>query len=338
MHPNEKTRMTKRILVILTTFCLLIIALLFAIANGSADYSVSEVLTALFQQPDNVSTAVVWNLRLPRAIIAIFVGANLAVSGVLLQSVMGNPLADPGLTGISSGASLAAIIIMLLFPNIYHLLSLGAFLGGAVACLLVYGLAWKNGGIRPLRIILAGVAVNAMLGGGTSLLSILNSDKIQGVLLWLNGSMSAKSWLDVRGLLPYSLLGLALSVLCIRGANLLLLGDNVATNLGARVNRLRLLLSGVAVLLAGISVATVGVIGFVGLIVPHMSRKMVGADYRFLLPHSMVLGGLVLLLGDTLARTVAAPVELPVGVIMAVIGGPFFLYLLRKEDQNGHDA
>lgn len=338
LQPDEKSRMAKRLLVILTTFCLLIIALLFAIANGSADFSLSEVLTALFQRPDDVSTAVVWNLRLPRAIIAIFVGANLAVSGVLLQSVMGNPLADPGLTGISSGASLAAIIIMLLFPNVYHLLSLGAFLGGAAACLLVYGLAWKNGGIRPLRIILAGVAVNAMLGGGTSLLSILNSDKIQGVLLWLNGSMSAKSWMDVRGLLPYSVLGLALSFLCIRGANLLLLGDNVATNLGARVNRLRLLLSGVAVLLAGISVATVGVIGFVGLIVPHMSRKMVGADYRFLLPHSMVLGGLVLLIGDTLARTVAAPVELPVGVIMAVIGGPFFLYLLRKEDRNGHDA
>lgn len=334
---NELGRNRHRLVIIFITAGLLLMTALFAIAVGSASYSLKQVVDALLYREDSMVTSVVWNLRLPRVLIAVFVGANLAVSGVLLQSVMGNPLADPGLTGISSGASLAAILIMLVFPKVYHLLSLGSFFGGAVACLMVYALAWKNG-IRPLRIILAGVAVNAMLGGGTSLLSILYSDRIQGVLLWLNGSMSAKSWGNLSVLMPYSIIGLLLSILCIRAANLLLLGDSVAINLGAKINRMRMALSGIAVFLAGISVATVGVIGFVGLIVPHMGRKLVGADYRYLLPQSMVLGAFVLLLGDTLARTVAAPLELPVGVIMAVIGGPFFLYLLRKEDQDGHNT
>lgn len=331
MHTREK----RRILTLTVTFFALCTTILFSISKGSADYALLEVVDALINKPDNMVTAVVWNLRMPRVIIAVFVGMNLAVSGVLLQAVMGNPLADPGLTGISSGASLAAIVIMLLLPQYYHFLSIGAFLGGAIACAMVYALAWKNG-IRPLRIILAGVAVNAILGGATSLLSILNSDRIQGVLMWLNGSMSGKSWADAKILVPYSLIAISGSVFCIRGANLLQLGDTVATNLGAKVNRVRLMLSMVAVFLAGISVSIVGIIGFVGLIVPHMSRKLIGADYKYLLPQCMLLGGLTLLLGDTLARTVASPIELPVGVIMAVVGGPFFLYLLRKEDQNGH--
>lgn len=326
----------KKVWIIATTFILLVLTLLFSITKGSVRYTLPEVIETVLSRPEGVTTAIIINLRLPRIMIAMMVGANLAVSGALLQSVMGNPLADPGLTGISSGASLAAILIMLLFPSVYHLLSLGAFLGGALACLMVYALAWKNG-IRPLRIILAGVAVNAILGGGTSLLSILHSDKIQGVLLWLNGSMSGKSWLDFHRLWPYTILGLIMSIFCIRSANLLQLGDSVATNLGTRVNQVRIALSAVAVFLAGISVATVGVVGFVGLIVPHMSRKMVGADYRYLVPQCMLLGALTLLLGDTLARTIAAPIELPVGVIMAVVGGPFFLYLLRREEQGGHN-
>lgn len=332
-----ESRAHKRLLALALTGAALCLTILYAIPKGSANYALSDVMSALIHKPDTMVTAVVWNLRIPRVIVALMVGMNLAVSGALLQAVMGNPLADPGLTGISSGASLAAIIIMLLLPKYYHLLSIGAFLGGALACAMVYALAWKNG-IRPLRIILAGVAVNAILGGATSLLSILNSDRIQGVLMWLNGSMSGKSWSDARLLVPYSLIALFLSIFCIRGANLLQLGDSVATNLGARVNRVRIGLSAVAVFLAGISVATVGIIGFVGLIVPHMSRKLVGADYRYLLPQCMLLGGLTLLLGDTLARTVASPIELPVGVIMAVIGGPFFLYLLRREDKNGHSG
>lgn len=335
MESNMSQRSRNKVIKILVTTALLLAAVFYAVAKGSAQYTFSEVAAALLTQPETMATAVVLNLRLPRALLAIFVGANLSVSGALLQAVMKNPLADPGLTGISAGASLVAIIILILFPTSYGLLSIGAFLGGGIACLMVYLLAWQNG-IKPIRIILAGVAVNAILGGATSLISILHADKVQGVLMWLNGSMNAKTWVHAQTLIPYSAVGLLVSVLCIRGANLLQLGDTVATNLGANVNRLRLILSAVAVFLAGISVATVGLIGFVGLIVPHICRRLAGTDYRFLLPHAMVLGGLTVLLADTLARTVAAPIELPVGVVMAVIGGPFFLYLLRKEVDHAH--
>lgn len=319
----------QKILVLCLSFLLLIFFILTSIRLGSVEFSYSRIITALTSSGMTPDRNIIWNIRLPRVFIAVLVGANLAVAGALLQAVMQNPLADPGLTGVSAGASLVAIIILLLFPQYSYLVPLGAFVGGAIACAAVYSLAWKNG-IKPLRIILAGVAVNAILGGGTSLLSILNSDRIQGVLLWLNGSMVGKNWGDVRVLGLYSTIGLALGLLCIRKANVLQLGDEMASNLGININKARLMISMVAVFLAGISTATVGIIGFVGLIVPHICRMLIGSDHKYLLPLSIILGSSVLLMGDTFARTVARPIELPVGVIMAVIGGPFFLYLLRR--------
>lgn len=325
-------RKKSRLKIIIASILIMLVVILLSISLGSVKYSFREIIAILIERPDNVRMSIIFNLRMPRAIIASLVGANLAVSGALLQSVMRNPLADPGLTGISTGASFVAILVMLVFPQFYHLIPFAAFAGGAVACVLVFLLSWKNG-IQPIRIILAGVAVNAILGGGTSLLSILHSDKIQGVLMWINGSMIGKSWADVKILLPYSIVGLLLSLTTIRSANLLQLGDEAAINLGVSVNKTRLYLSAVAVFLAGISVSVVGIIGFVGLIVPHICRMLVGSDYKYLLPLSIILGGTVLMLADTLARTVASPIELPVGIIMAVVGGPFFLYLLRKGEK-----
>ncbi|WDV44936.1 iron ABC transporter permease [Clostridiaceae bacterium M8S5] len=312
---------------------ILILALSFlcSIKFGSISCSLKSVVNIILGKDEGVLNVILMDVRVPRAIIAIIVGANLSISGALLQAVMRNPLADPGVTGVSAGASLSAIIILLLFPTLTYLLPVVAFAGGAVACLMVYMLAWKNG-IKPIRIILAGVAVNAILGGGTSLLSILHSDKIQGVLMWVNGSLAAKSWKDVYMLLPYSIIGQLLSVFCIRSANILQLGDDTATNLGKNVNRDRVIISAIAVYLAGVSVSVVGIIGFVGLVVPHISRLIIGSDYKYMLPLSILLGGSVLSIADTVARTIVAPIELPVGVIMAVLGGPFFLYLLRKGD------
>ena len=158
------------------------------------------------------------------------------------------------------------------------------------------------------------------------------SDRIQGALLWLNGSLASKTWADVRIVAFYSIIGLILSVFCIRGANILSLGDNSATNLGFNVAKTRVLLSAVAVLLAGAATAIVGIIGFVGLIVPHISRMIIGSDHKYLMPFSMVVGGIVLLVADTVARTILGAVELPVGVVMSIVGGPFFLYLLRRSE------
>ncbi|GMQ61600.1 iron ABC transporter permease [Vallitalea sp. AN17-2] len=290
----------------------------------------NDIIKSLFSDEYTVKKAIISDIRLPRVWIAVFVGANLSASGALLQAVMRNPLADPGITGVSAGASLFAIIILLLFPSYVSLVPIAAFVGGVIACGIVYGLAWKGGGIEPIRIVLAGVAVNAILGGATGLLSLLNSDKIQGVMLWTNGSLSRVSWMDVKLLGIYSIVGIILALICIRAANVLQLGDDVAKNLGYNVNLTRILISLVAVYLAGISVAFVGIIGFVGLVVPHISRLLFGSDYKWLLPVSMLMGGAVLVIADTMARMIAAPIELPVGTMMAMLGGPFFLYLLRR--------
>lgn len=319
----------RKILVISSAFLLLLILIGLFSMVGSVNLSLTEIIQALINEDNRMVTTIVYKMRLPRNILAALVGANLAVSGVLLQSVMKNPLADPGITGVSSGASVAAIVILLMLPAYTNLLPIFAFLGGAIACALVYIMAWKNG-LKPERIVLAGVAVNTILGGFISLLSTLFSDKIQSAILWLNGSLATKTWADVELLAGYSIIGLIIALFLVRSTNVLQLGDEAAKNLGFNVNRTRLLISGVAVFLAAISTSVVGIISFVGLIVPHIARMLMGSDHKYTIPFSMVLGGIVLLIADTLARTVGGSIEIPVGVITSIVGGPFFLYLLRK--------
>lgn len=311
-----------------TALVLVILVILFS-TIGSVNLSLGEIISSLIHQDNSMVMTIVYKMRLPRNILAVLIGANLAVSGVLLQSVMKNPLADPGITGVSSGASVAAIIILLLMPQLSGALPLFAFVGGAIACALVFIMAWKNG-LRPERIVLAGVAINTILGGFISLLSTLFSDRIQSAILWLNGSLATKTWSHVDMLFLYSLIGLGLSLFLIRSANVLQLGDESAKNLGFNVSRTRLVISAVAVFLAAISTAVVGIISFIGLIVPHIARLLMGSDHKYTIPFSMVLGVIVLLIADTLARTIGGSIEIPVGVITSIVGGPFFLYLLRK--------
>ena len=311
-----------------TALVLVILVVLFS-TIGSVNLSLGEIISSLIHQDNSMVMTIVYKMRLPRNILAVLIGANLAVSGVLLQSVMKNPLADPGITGVSSGASVAAIIILLLMPQLSGALPLFAFVGGAIACALVFIMAWKNG-LRPERIVLAGVAINTILGGFISLLSTLFSDRIQSAILWLNGSLATKTWSHVDMLFLYSLIGLGLSLFLIRSANVLQLGDESAKNLGFNVSRTRLVISAVAVFLAAISTAVVGIISFIGLIDPHIARLLMGSDHKYTIPFSMVLGAIVLLIADTLARTIGGSIEIPVGVITSIVGGPFFLYLLRK--------
>lgn len=311
-----------------TALVLVILVVLFS-TIGSVNLSLGEIISSIIHQDNSMVMTIVYKMRLPRNILAVLIGANLAVSGVLLQSVMKNPLADPGITGVSSGASVAAIIILLLMPQLSGALPLFAFVGGAIACALVFIMAWKNG-LRPERIVLAGVAINTILGGFISLLSTLFSDRIQSAILWLNGSLATKTWSHVDMLFLYSLIGLGLSLFLIRSANVLQLGDESAKNLGFNVSRTRLVISAVAVFLAAISTAVVGIISFIGLIVPHIARLLMGSDHKYTIPFSMALGAIVLLIADTLARTIGGSIEIPVGVITSIVGGPFFLYLLRK--------
>ena len=316
--------------VLLALLILLAAACLVSMAVGSAGYSVLEILRALFSEEKSAIKTIVINLRLPRIILAILIGASLAAAGALLQSVMRNPLADPGTIGVSAGAGTAATTILLLFPNLTSSVPLFAFGGAALACVLIYMMAWKEG-VDPTRIILSGVAINSVLGAYNSLLQLLNSDSLEGVLAFMNGSLSGRSWSQVRLLSVYASIGLVLAFLCIRSANALQLGDEMAKSLGVKVSGSRVLLSGVAAFLAASTVSVAGMIGFVGLVVPHISRLLVGSDYKAMLPTSVVLGALVLLVADTVGRTIVPGMEIPVGIVMAVCGGPFFLYLLRKK-------
>ena len=296
--------------------CLVLVAVLLllavvALGVGSAGYSLQQIIQALFYDESGPVRVVVYNLRLPRLIMAVEVGACLAVAGALLQAVMRNPLADPGIIGVSAGAATAATTILLLFPTLVSSVPLFAFGGAALACVLIYLLAWRDG-IDTVRIILSGVAINTVLGAYNSFLQLLNSDNLSSVLSFMNGSLSGRSWDHVYIITVYSFIGLVLGVCCIKNANILQLGDEMAQSLGVNVTFVRM-------------------IGFVGLVVPHIARMMVGSDYKALLPVSMLLGAVILLAADTLGRTLIPGMEIPVGIVMAVTGGPFFLYMLRKK-------
>lgn len=313
---------------------ILIVALcvlsLVAIAVGSAGYSITEILRALFSGEKSTIKVIVLNLRLPRLILAVLIGASLSASGALLQSVMRNPLADPGTIGVSAGAGTAATTILLLFPQLTNSVPLFAFGGAALACFLIYSMAWK-GGVDPTRIILSGVAINSVLGAYNSLLQMMHTDSLEGVLAFMNGSLSGRSWAQVKLLVIYAGIGLVLSFLCIKSANTLQLGDEMAKSLGVKVNLARVCLSAVSAFLAAATVSVAGMIGFVGLVVPHISRLLVGSDYKAMLPTSVLLGAVVLLAADTIGRTIVPGMEIPVGIVMSVTGGPFFLYMLRKK-------
>lgn len=302
---------------------------LLALGIGSAWFSPKEIVEGLWNG-DSTIHLVVLNLRLPRILIAILTGAALSISGALLQAVMRNPLADPGIIGVSAGAVTAATTVMLLVPGLLLLLPLFAFGGALLACVIIYILAWKEG-VDPVRIVLAGVAVNAVLGSYTSFLQLLNSDNLAGVLGFLNGSLSGRGWDQLWLVAGYAGIGLFLAFLCIKGANILQLGDEMALSLGVNVNAWRIIISAVAAFLAAATVAVAGMIGFVGLVVPHMARMMAGADYRSLIPVSALLGSLILLAADTAGRVLIPGMEIPVGLVMAMTGGPFFLYMLRKK-------
>lgn len=315
---------------ILLMLVILVVCFFVFISWGSTTIPVENVIGAVLGGGSELERNVVMNIRLPRSLIAVMAGANLAISGALLQAVMKNPLADPGLTGVSTGASVVAIVIMLIFPALTAFVPVFAFIGALLTCMLVYSLAWKKG-LSPVRIILAGVAINSILGAVIAVLSILYSDQIQGVLFWTSGSIAGKYYPHVMTLLPYTIVGVLAAFLTIKQTNILQLGDDMARNLGHNPNILRLIISAIAAFTAGITVSIVGVIGFVGLVTPHFARMIVGSDYKYLLPMSALMGALLVLIGDTFARTAFAPIELPVGVFMAVLGGPFFLWLLRKK-------
>lgn len=329
MDKNRKKKKTARAAASFLVIALLLLILFFAAVNiGSLKVSFRELFRGLFVE-FNDDVATIYDLRFPRIIISMLAGAAIAVSGVLFQAVLKNPLADPGIIGISSGASFAAVMITAFAPTLFFFTPLFAFLGGVIAFFLVYSLSWK-GGLSPLRIILVGVAVNSMFSGLSSGLNSMSGGNMSGVASIVNGNITMKTWDDVKTLVPYVIAGLILAIIFSGKCNLLSLEDKTARGLGVNVNTMRITISLVAVLLASISTAVAGAISFLGLIVPHIGRILVGSDHKALIPFSMLFGAFTFLLADTIGRTVASPYEISASIIMSVVGGPFFIILLRR--------
>lgn len=322
----------KKILSFVLTAVGLFILFIFAVNTGSLKVTPSELFCGLFIEY-NPDVATIYDLRFPRIFIAMLGGAATAVSGVLLQAVMKNPLADPGIIGVSSGASLVAVIVTAFFPSLFFLTPMLAFIGGLIAFMLVYSLSW-NGGLSPLRIILVGVAVNALCTGLMSAFNSATGSSYTGVASIVNANITQKTWDDFQTLAVYVVIGLIASFFVTNQCNLLSLEDKTARSLGLNVTRSRIVISVTAVLLASISTAVVGAISFLGLIVPHIARLLVGSNHKVLVPYSILLGAFTLLLADTIGRTVASPYEISAAIVMSVIGGPFFIFLLRRSKQN----
>ncbi|MEH6943292.1 FecCD family ABC transporter permease [Bacillus sp. JJ722] len=326
---NIQQRTIRRKWGIIITPILLLIVSFYGITYGSVSISLSEIWDVFTTKQQAVHETIILNLRLPRVLIGLLVGACLAVSGALLQGVMRNPLADPGIIGVTTGGGLAASITMIMLPQFSYLLPVAAFIGALLTSLVIYALAWDKGA-SPLKIILAGVAINALLGAVQSGVMVIYSDRVQSILPWLAGGLNGRSWYHFEFMAPYALAGLILSLFAIKPANLLLLGDDSAKLLGQKVELQRLLIILLASLLAGTAVSVAGLIGFVGLVVPHVIRLLIGDDYRYLIPLSAVGGAILVVFADTIARSWFDPIELPVGILLAGLGAPFFLTLLKQ--------
>ena len=288
--------------------------------------------------PSAIQDRIIWGLRLPRVLLAALVGGALSVAGAVLQAVVRNPLADPYVLGVAEGASLAAVAVIVLGPKVLGGLGVSgaAFLGALVALGLALVLGQRRGAISPLRLLLAGVALSSTLSAATSYLQLrAEPGELASVVFWLLGSVVGATWSDLG--LPALALVLAVAWLVLRGRsmNALLMGDEAAASLGVPVARFRLELLVIASLLTGVSVAVAGAIGFVGLVIPHGCRLLVGADHRRVLPLAVVVGSTFLVVVDLVARTVQAPSELPLGIFTAAIGGPAFIWLLRRSDGVG---
>ena len=324
------SRTAWRVTILILFAFLAVLGAFLSLTKGSSVITMSQIVELLLNPGMDPQSQIIWNIRMPRTIVGALVGINLSLSGAILQAIMRNPLADPHIIGISSGAGLAGVVIMILFPALEYLITPVAFVGAMLAAICIYILAWKNV-IKPVRIILAGVAVSAFLSAGISGLMIFYSDRVHGALMWMVGGLAARSWPHVSIILPYAAIGLVLALASASYLNILQLGDEMARGLGVNVEVTRIVMTAIAALLAASAVSVVGLLGFVGLVVPHAARLLIGSDYRFLLPAAALLGVAIVTLSDTFARVIFAPIELPVGIIMAFLGAPFFLFLLRRE-------
>ena len=337
----HRARVRRGILLLILSTLVLALVGVWAVTTGSTSIPFSDVLAILRTRifmPDQagaysaIYNTIIWDIRLPRIIMAGLTGAALAVAGAAYQGMFRNPLADPYLTGISQGAALGAVIGFLLPVAVpTTLIPILAFIGAILSVAAVYSIARTGRTLPVTTLILGGVAVGAFLASITSYLITISNDKVHGIVFWLLGTFSLADWWRVTVMFPYILAGAAAILLMARPLNVMQLDEEQAEQLGINVERTKLIILAAATLTTAAAVCFCGAIGFVGIIIPHAVRMTCGPDYRLLLPMSILGGAVLLILADTAARTIVAPTEIPVGIITAIIGAPFFLYLLNRK-------
>ncbi len=312
---------------------ILLLCLIVSITQGAAEIPLGRIFTALTAFDGSKDHLIVCTVRLPRSLIAMLVGAALAVSGAIMQGLTRNPLADPAILALEPGAALAVVVSVFLFGTSSLSASAGfAFLGAAVTAVVVYLLgSLGRGGLTPLNLTLAGAAISALLSSFTTTILILSQQTLEKIRFWLAGSVAGSDITLFLQVLPYIVIGLVLAFTISRQITILNLGEDVAKSLGQKTAWVKVTAAVSVVLLTGSSVAVAGTIGFIGLVVPHIVRFFVKVDYRWILPYAAVLGAIFLLVADIAARLLIAPQELPVGVMTAIIGAPFFIYLARLQ-------
>ncbi|CAN7478970.1 iron ABC transporter permease [Rhizobium sp. LjRoot98] len=341
---GDRSRLAQLLIFVL----MVVAAAMFAasIMTGAADASLSNVLRWLLgmegaEQALSVrDRIIILDIRLPRAVLGLMVGASLAVSGAVMQGLFRNPLADPGLVGVSSGASLGAVLLIVLGSSFFgplfaifgfYALPVAAFVGGLITTLLLYKIATRSGQTSVATMLLAGIALGALAGAVTGVLIFMADDKqLRDLTFWGLGSLAGANWMKILSAGPIILVSLAVVPFLARGLNALTLGEAAAFHMGIPVQRLKNIAIVSVAASTGASVAVSGGIGFVGIVVPHVLRMVIGPDHRYLLPASALLGGTLLIFADMIARTIVPPAELPIGIITAFAGAPFFLWILLR--------
>lgn len=321
------------------TVLLIITFAVFVLSTGSGEMKINPltVLKVLFGSGPDMETLVITSFRLPRIIVALIVGMCLATAGGILQGMIRNPLASPDVLGITGGAAVAVVGFLAIFSDKNHSLTvsiawlpLAAFIGAGVVAFLVYFLAWKNG-VSPIRLVLIGIGISTLMQALTTLLMVMGPIyQASQANIWITGTVYGSNWKNVAILAPWAVIFLIIAFVAARTLNIQELGDDVATGLGEKVQKHRFLLLMISTALIGGSVAFAGGIGFVGLMAPHMARRLVGSSFGALLPVSALLGGILVMLADLIGRTMFSPLEVPAGVFTAGIGAPYFIYLLFK--------
>jgi len=330
----------RSVTVITALFAVLLVAIVAGVGLGAVSVGPTEVFAAIGRalsgESGPVSDAVIIDLRLPRVLLAALVGACLASAGVLYQAIFRNPLADPYILGVSSGAGLGAIIAIVSTTTAtglrYGLVPAGAFAGALATILVVVRLASRRGRLETTSLLLAGVAISYILAALTSFIMVLFRQSMASVVFWMMGGLTSASWRYVGMIAPMFVIGVVVPLLYTRQLNIMLLGDERASQLGIEVERFKRITLAFASLLVAAAVSVSGLIGFIGLMTPHIVRLILGPDHRLLLPASTLAGASIMVFADLLARTALAPIEVPVGIVTALLGGPFFIWLLVRRE------